>query len=145
MEENTTTGAEALAEGVKGRADAGAVRPADYASLDDDPAAGLPPPAINDIDLVVDVPVQVTDIDLVVDVPVQVTVELGRAKMQIRNLLALSYGSVIELDMLAGEPLEVVVNGCLIAQGEVVIVNDRYGIRLTEIVTPAERLRKINR
>ncbi|MEY3542669.1 MAG: hypothetical protein RIQ29_77 [Pseudomonadota bacterium] len=56
MEENTTTGAEALAEGVKGRADAGAVRPADYASLDDDPAAGLPPPAINDIDLVVDVP-----------------------------------------------------------------------------------------
>ena len=60
MEENTTTGAEALAEGVKGRADAGAVRPADYASLDDDPAAGLPPPAINDIDLVVDVPVQVT-------------------------------------------------------------------------------------
>jgi flagellar motor switch protein FliN/FliY len=65
--------------------------------------------------------------------------------MQIRNLLALSYGSVIELDMLAGEPLEVVVNGCLIAQGEVVIVNDRYGIRLTEIVTPAERLRKINR
>jgi flagellar motor switch protein FliN/FliY len=92
----------------------------------------LPPPAINDI-------------DLVVDVPVQVTVELGRAKMQIRNLLALSYGSVIELDMLAGEPLEVVVNGCLIAQGEVVIVNDRYGIRLTEIVTPAERLRKINR
>ena len=132
MEENTTTGAEALAEGVKGRADAGAVRPADYASLDDDPAAGLPPPAINDI-------------DLVVDVPVQVTVELGRAKMQIRNLLALSYGSVIELDMLAGEPLEVVVNGCLIAQGEVVIVNDRYGIRLTEIVRPAERLRKINR
>ncbi len=85
------------------------------------------------------------DIDLVMDVPVQVTVELGRAKMQIRNLLALTYGSVIELDILAGEPLEVVVNGCLVAQGEVVIVNDRYGIRLTDIVTPAERLRKINR
>ena len=79
------------------------------------------------------------------DVPVQVTVELGRAKMQIRNLLNLTYGSVIELDILAGEPLEVVVNGCLVAQGEVVIVNDRYGIRLTDIVTPAERLRKINR
>jgi flagellar motor switch protein FliN/FliY len=74
-----------------------------------------------------------------------VTVELGRAKMQIRNLLNLTYGSVIELDILAGEPLEVVVNGCLVAQGEVVIVNDRYGIRLTDIVTPAERLRKINR
>jgi flagellar motor switch protein FliN/FliY len=65
--------------------------------------------------------------------------------MQIRNLLNLTYGSVIELDILAGEPLEVVVNGCLVAQGEVVIVNDRYGLRLTDIVTPAERLRKINR
>ena len=85
------------------------------------------------------------EIDLVMDVPVQVTVELGRAKMQIRNLLNLTYGSVIELDILAGEPLEVVVNVCLVAQGEVVIVNDRYGIRLTDIVTPAERLRKINR
>jgi flagellar motor switch protein FliN/FliY len=85
------------------------------------------------------------EIDLVMDVPVQVTVEFGRAKMQIRNLLNLTYGSVIELDILAGEPLEVVVNGCLVAQGEVVIVNDRYGIRLTDIVTPAERLRKINR
>jgi flagellar motor switch protein FliN/FliY len=85
------------------------------------------------------------DIDLVMDVPVQVTVELGRAKMQIRNLLALTQGSVIELDIHAGDPLEVVVNGCLVAQGEVVIVNDRYGIRLTDIVTPAERIRKINR
>ena len=85
------------------------------------------------------------DIDLVMDVPVQLTVELGRAKMQIRNLLALTQGSVVELDIIAGEPLEVVVNGCLVAQGEVVIVNDRYGIRLTDIVTPAERIRKVNR
>ncbi|NBT79340.1 MAG: flagellar motor switch protein FliN, partial [Betaproteobacteria bacterium] len=74
-----------------------------------------------------------------------VTVELGRAKMQIRNLLSLTYGSVIELDIMAGEPLDVMVNNCLIAQGEVVIVNDRYGIRLTDIVTPTERLRKLNR
>ena len=87
----------------------------------------------------------VNDIDLVLDIPVNVTVELGRAKMQIRNLLALSYGSVVELDVLAGEPLDVMVNGCLIAQGEGVIVNDRYGIRLTDIVTPTERLRKLNR
>lgn len=87
----------------------------------------------------------INDIDLVLDIPVNVTVELGRAKMQIRNLLALSYGSVVELDVLAGEPLDVMVNGCLIAQGEVVIVNDRYGIRLTDIVTPTERLRKLNR
>ena len=108
------------------------VRPAEYVSLEEDAGATAASSSINDI-------------DLVVDVPVQVTVELGRAKMQIRNLLGLSYGSVIELDMLAGEPLEVVVNGCLIAQGEVVIVNDRYGIRLTDIVTPAERLRRINR
>jgi len=130
MAENTTPGSDNLAEGLKDRASA-AVRPADYDELDSD--AGPRAAAV------------LNDIDLVVDVPVQVTVELGRAKMQIRNLLALSYGSVIELDMLAGEPLEVVVNGCLIAQGEVVIVNDRYGIRLTDIVTPAERLRKINR
>ena len=130
MAENTTPGSDNLAEGLKDRA-AAAVRPADYDELDSD--AGPREAAV------------LNDIDLVVDVPVQVTVELGRAKMQIRNLLALSYGSVIELDMLAGEPLEVVVNGCLIAQGEVVIVNDRYGIRLTDIVTPAERLRKINR
>jgi flagellar motor switch protein FliN/FliY len=130
MAENTTPGSDNLAEGLKDRA-AAAVRPADYDELDSD--AGPRAAAV------------LNDIDLVVDVPVQVTVELGRAKMQIRNLLALSYGSVIELDMLAGEPLEVVVNGCLIAQGEVVIVNDRYGIRLTDIVTPAERLRKINR
>ena len=130
MAENTTPGSDDLAEGLKDRA-ASAVRPADYDELDGE-TAPRGPAVLNDI-------------DLVVDVPVQVTVELGRAKMQIRNLLALSYGSVIELDMLAGEPLEVVVNGCLIAQGEVVIVNDRYGIRLTDIVTPAERLRKINR
>jgi len=130
MPENTTPESDSLAEGLKDRA-AAAVRPADYDELDGE---GTPR-----------APAVLNDIDLVVDVPVQVTVELGRAKMQIRNLLALSYGSVIELDMLAGEPLEVVVNGCLIAQGEVVIVNDRYGIRLTDIVTPAERLRKINR
>jgi flagellar motor switch protein FliN/FliY len=79
------------------------------------------------------------------DVPVQIAVELGRAKMQIRHLVALTYGSVIELDVQAGDPLDVVVNGTLVAQGEVVIVNDRYAIRLTDIVTPAERLRKLNR
>ena len=85
------------------------------------------------------------DIELVMDVPVQITVELGRSKMQIRQLVALTYGAVIELDVHAGDPLDVVVNGTLVAQGEVVIVNDRYAIRLTDIVTPAERLRKLNR
>ena len=83
------------------------------------------------------------EIDLVMDVPVQVTVELGRAKMQIRNLLNLTYGSVIELDILAGEPLEVVVNGCLVARGDIVVKDEKYGIRLTEIITPSERLRNL--
>jgi flagellar motor switch protein FliN len=130
MVENTNMPGE-LGGGLKRPAEQN-VRPAQYANLEDESASAAAPTHMNDI-------------ELVVDVPVQVTVELGRAKMQIRNLLKLSYGSVIELDMLAGEPLEVVVNGCLIAQGEVVIVNDRYGIRITDIVTPAERLRKINR
>ncbi len=85
------------------------------------------------------------DIDLVLDIPVQVTVELGRTKLPIRSILQLAQGSVIELDGLAGEPLDVLVNGCLIAQGEVVVVNDKFGIRLTDIVTPSERMRKLNR
>jgi flagellar motor switch protein FliN/FliY len=72
-------------------------------------------------------------------------VELGRTKMSIGELLALHKGSVIELNVHAGDPLDLVVNGCLIAQGEVVIVNDRYGIRLTDIISPSERLRKTNR
>lgn len=82
------------------------------------------------------------DIRMVMDLPVQVVVELGRTKMSIGELLALRKGSVIELDVAAGDPLSLVVNGCLIAQGEVVIVNDRYGIRLTDIISPSERLRK---
>jgi flagellar motor switch protein FliN/FliY len=85
------------------------------------------------------------DIDLIMDIPVQLTVELGRTKIPIRNILQLAQGSVVELDGLAGEPMDVLVNGCLIAQGEVVVVNDKFGIRLTDIVTPSERLRKLNR
>lgn len=85
------------------------------------------------------------DIDLILDIPVQMTVELGRTKIAIKNLLQLAQGSVIELEGLAGEPMDVLVNGCLIAQGEVVVVNDRFGIRLTDIITPSERIRKLNR
>lgn len=88
---------------------------------------------------------QASDIDLILDIPVQVTVELGRTKIPIRSILQLSQGSVVELDGLAGEPMNVLVNGCLVAQGEVVVVNDRFGIRLTDIITPAERVRKLNR
>jgi flagellar motor switch protein FliN/FliY len=82
---------------------------------------------------------------MIMDLPVKVMVELGRTKMSIGELLALHKGSVIELNVHAGDPLDLVVNGCLIAQGEVVIVNDRYGIRLTDIISPSERLRKTHR
>jgi len=85
------------------------------------------------------------DIDLVLDIPVNLTVELGRTKISIRNILQLAQGSVVELDGLAGEPMDVLVNGCLIAQGEVVVVNDKFGIRLTDIITPSERVRKLNK
>jgi len=85
------------------------------------------------------------DIDMILDIPVQLTVELGRTKIPIKHILQLAQGSVIELDGLAGEPMDVLVNGCLIAQGEVVVVNDKFGIRLTDIITPSERLRKLNR
>lgn len=84
-------------------------------------------------------------IDFILDIPVQLTVELGRTKIAIKSLLQLAQGSVVELDGLAGEPMDVLVNGCLIAQGEVVVVNDKFGIRLTDIITPAERIRKLNR
>ena len=88
---------------------------------------------------------QKNDIDFILDIPVQLTVELGRTKIAIKNLLQLAQGSVVELDGLAGEPMDVLVNGCMIAQGEVVVVNDKFGIRLTDIITPSERIRKLNK
>ncbi len=85
------------------------------------------------------------DIDRILDVPVTITAELGRARITIKRLLQLQQGSVVELDGLAGEPMEVLINGYLIAQGEVVVVNDKFGIRLTDIITPSERIQKLNR
>jgi len=85
------------------------------------------------------------ELDMILDIPVQITVELGRTKITIKNLLQLAHGSVVELDAMAGEPMDVLVNGTLIAQGEVVVVNDKFGIRLTDIITPSERMRKLNR
>ncbi|ODS68439.1 MAG: flagellar motor switch protein FliN [Bordetella sp. SCN 67-23] len=82
---------------------------------------------------------------IIMDIPVTLTVELGRTRIPIKQILQLAQGSVVELDGLAGEPMDVMVNGCLIAQGEVVVVNDKFGIRLTDIVTPSERLRRLNR
>lgn len=86
-----------------------------------------------------------SEFDMILDIPVHLTVELGRTRISIRNLLQLAHGSVVELDGLAGEPLDVLVNGTLIAQGEVVVVNDKFGIRLTDIITPSERVKKLNR
>ncbi|WP_395141205.1 flagellar motor switch protein FliN [Schlegelella aquatica] len=85
------------------------------------------------------------DINMILDIPVQLTVELGRTRIPIKHILQLAQGSVIELDALAGEPMDVLVNGYLIAQGEVVVVNDKFGIRLTDIVTPSERMRRLSR
>ncbi|MEQ4585613.1 MAG: flagellar motor switch protein FliN, partial [Pantoea agglomerans] len=85
------------------------------------------------------------DIDLIMDIPVKLTVELGRTKMTIKELLRLAQGSVVALDGLAGEPLDILINGYLIAQGEVVVVNDKYGVRITDIITPSERMRRLSR
>ena len=82
--------------------------------------------------------------DMIMDIPVALTVELGRTKIPIRNLLQLAHGSIVELDGLAGEPMNILINGTLIAQGEVVVVNEKFGIRLTDIITPQERIRKLN-
>lgn len=81
--------------------------------------------------------------DLILDIPVSVTVEVGRTKMSIRNLLQLNQGGVVPLDRLAGDPLDVLVNGTLVAHGEVVVVNDKFGVRLTDIVSKAERIKRL--
>ena len=85
------------------------------------------------------------DLNMILDIPVQPTVELGRTRIPIKHILQLAQGSVVELETLAGEPMDVLVNGYLIAQGEVVVVNDKFGIRLTDIVTPSERIRRLSR
>ena len=82
-------------------------------------------------------------LDAILDVPVTISMEIGRTRINIRNLLQLNQGSVVELDRLAGEPMDVLVNGTLIAQGEVVVVNEKFGIRLTDIVSPADRVKTL--
>ncbi|MDX1589312.1 MAG: flagellar motor switch protein FliN [Oleiphilaceae bacterium] len=83
------------------------------------------------------------DLDVILDIPVTISMEVGNTSIPIRNLLQLNQGSVIELDRLAGEPLDVLVNGMLIAHGEVVMVNEKFGIRLTDVISPSERIRKL--
>jgi len=82
-------------------------------------------------------------LDTILDIPVTISMEVGRSKLSIRNLLQLNQGSVVELDRVAGEPLDVLVNGTLIAHGEVVVVNDKFGIRLTDVISQIERIKKL--
>lgn len=103
------------------------VKPAALESLADDGVKGS-----SDVNL-----------DVILDIPVSIAMEIGRTRVNIRNLLQLNQGSVIELDRLAGEPLDVMVNGTLIAHGEVVVVNDKFGIRLTDVVSPSERIKNL--
>jgi flagellar motor switch protein FliN/FliY len=83
------------------------------------------------------------NLDVILDIPVSISMEVGNTEITIRNLLQLNQGSVIELDRLAGEPLDVLVNGTLIAHGEVVVVNEKFGIRLTDVISPSERIKKL--
>ncbi len=85
------------------------------------------------------------DLEMIMDIPVKLNVELGRTRITIKKLLELTQGSVVELDGLAGDPMDILINGYLIAQGEVVVVEDKYGIRITDIITPSERVQKLNR
>jgi len=107
------------------------VAPAEFTKFAPTPA-GLPGGAGNDL-------------NMILDIPVQLTVELGRTRIPIKHILQLGQGSVVELETMAGEPMDVLVNGFLIAQGEVVVVNDKFGIRLTDIVTPSERMRRLSK
>ena len=83
------------------------------------------------------------NLDVILDIPVTIAMEIGRTRISIRNLLQLNQGSVIELDRLAGEPMDVLVNGTLVAHGEVVVVNEKFGIRLTDVISPAERIKNL--
>lgn len=86
---------------------------------------------------------QERNLDVVLDIPVTISMEIGRTAITIRNLLQLNQGSVVELDRVAGEPMDVLVNNCLIAHGEVVVVNEKFGIRLTDVISPVERIKKL--
>ena len=86
---------------------------------------------------------KVADLDAILDIPVTLSVEIGKTRLTIRNLLQLNQGSVVELDRLAGEPLDVLINGTLVAHGEVVVVNEKFGIRMTDVISPSERIKKL--
>ena len=113
-------------------------QPAAFEKLTADSSAAVSAPVAQD-----DARTQEVNLDVILDVPVTLSMEVGRTRIPIRNLLQLNQGSVVELERAAGEPLDVFVNGTLVAHGEVVVVNDKFGIRLTDVISPAERIRKL--
>lgn len=125
-EENTESVDDVWADALNEQAETEAADAASFNELKDESVAG------SDVNL-----------DVVLDIPVNLSMEIGRTKISIRNLLQLNQGSVVELERLAGEPMDVLVNGTLIARGEVVVVNEKFGIRLTDIISPAERVKKL--
>jgi flagellar motor switch protein FliN/FliY len=125
-EENTESVDDVWADALNEQAETEAADAASFNELKDESVAG------SDVNL-----------DVVLDIPVNLSMEIGRTRISIRNLLQLNQGSVVELERLAGEPMDVLVNGTLIARGEVVVVNEKFGIRLTDIISPAERVKKL--
>ena|SRR5688572_3389201 len=116
------------------------------AALEQQEKSGQPAPQQVELDEFVNSGTSVAgrpDLDVILDIPVTISMEVGRTSITIRNLLQLNQGSVIELDRLAGEPLDVLVNGTLIAHGEVVVVNEKFGIRMTDVISPSERIKKL--
>jgi len=130
--------AAALGEQVGDAADADSIL-ADMASQDAELASAVELEELQDESQ----PIADPKLDVILDIPVTLTMEVGQTEIPIRNLLKLNQGSVVELDRVAGEPLDVKVNGTLIAHGEVVVVNDRYGIRLTDVISPQERIKRL--
>jgi flagellar motor switch protein FliN/FliY len=115
---------------------------------DEEDSAAEDPTEVAEFDALEEEPVNVAstgdvNMDAILDVPVTISMEIGRTNVTIRNLLQLNQGSVVELDRLAGEPMDVLVNGTLIAQGEVVVVNEKFGIRLTDIISQSERVKRL--
>ncbi len=140
--------AEAMAEQAEVEAGGGkSVDPQDDidAIMNEQAAGGVAQPAELD-ELREDAPISVAEkkkLDTILDIPVTISMEVGRSVISIRNLLQLNQGSVVELDRVAGEPLDVLVNGTLIAHGEVVVINDKFGIRLTDVISQVERIKKL--
>lgn len=123
-------------------ADEWAAAMAEQGVEDDEPEAAAPMP-LDEFDEKPSAGGHAQDLDVILDIPVNISMEVGSTSISIRNLLQLNQGSVIELDRLAGEPLDVLVNGTLIAHGEVVVVNEKFGIRMTDVVSPSERIKRL--